>query len=462
MPKRAVPSSCRASALPVLALLPFFLSGNLLSSPPSSSAALAAAPPRFAWQDGSKVHYRSYGDDAAKTAIVFVHGWSCDMTSWRAQLPAFEGKARVILLDLLGHGESDRPDGDYTIERFAGSIDAVLRDAKVERALLVGHSMGTPVAREFLRRFPQKTLGIVALDGALRNPFKDGAQVEKFVAMFSGPDFRQAMNGFLAQTFVPSTPESVKADVRAMTAGAAQRIAVSAMRGQFDPAVWKDDAVPVPLMVLVAKSPHWNADYFAYVRTLNPAAEIHEIPDAGHFVMMEKPEAVNPLLVAFAAKAGALPMRFLRPGRPADVSSPEAIVNAVYHTISGPAGQKRDWERFRSLFADGARLVPTGPRPSGDVGPRVLDPEGYIARTEPVFATTSFHEKEVARRVERFGHIAHVFSTYEARHDPADARPFLRGINSFQLVFDGSRWWVLTVFWEAESEGVKIPKEYLP
>ena len=148
--------------------------------------------------------------------------------------------------------------------------------------------------------------------------------------------------------------------------------------------------------------------------------------------------------------------------RSEDVSSPEAIVKAVYDTISGPAGQKRDWDRFRSLFADGARLIPTGPRPAGDFGPRVLDPEGYIARTEPIFATTSFTEKEVSRRVERFGHIAHVFSTYEARHDPKDSKPFLRGINSFQLVFDGTRWWVLTIFWEAESETVKIPKEYLP
>ncbi len=218
----------------------------------------------------------------------------------------------------------------------------------------------------------------------------------------------------------------------------------------------------MPLLVLVAKGPSWNADYFAYVRTLNPAAEIVEIPDAGHFVMMEKPAEVNAALLAFAARAGAVPMRALRPGRPEDVSSPEALVKAVYETISGPAGRKRDWDRFRSLFADGARLVPTGFRPAGDFGPLVYDPDGYARRAEPIFATTPFYEKEVARRVEKFGHIAHVFSTYEARHDPADPQPFLRGINSFQLVFDGTRWWVVTVFWEAESDAVRIPADYLP
>ena len=111
------------------------------------------------------------------------------------------------------------------------------------------------------------------------------------------------------------------------------------------------------------------------MRTLNPAADVVEIPDAGHFVMMEKPAEVNAALVAFAAKAGAIPMRALRPGRPEDVASREAIVKAVYDTISGPAG-KRDWDRFRSLFADGARLIPVGPRAAGDYGPRVLDPDG--------------------------------------------------------------------------------------
>lgn len=445
------------TATAAASLLFLFHSENL-----SGSELLDAAPSRFATSESVKVHYKSLGDSAGKTAVVFIHGWSCDLTSWRAQAPAFEGKARMLFVDLPGHGKSDRPPVDYTMDRFATAVEAVMRDAGVERALLVGHSMGTPVARQFWRKYPQKTLGIAAVDGALRTFFKDPAQVEKFVAMLEVPDFAKAADGFLSGTFVPSTSESVKADVRRMASGATQQVAVSAMRGQFDPAIWTNDAVQVPLLVLVAKGPNWTADYFAYVRTLNPAAEIVEIPDAGHFVMMEKPADVNAALVAFAARAGAVPMRTLRPGRPEDVSSPEALVKAVYDTISGSAGQKRDWDRFRSLFADGARLIPTGPRPAGDFGPRVLDPEGYIGRSTPIFEKTAFFEREVARRAESFGHIVHVFSTYEARHDPAEEKPFIRGINSFQLVFDGTRWWVVTIFWEAESGTLKIPVKYLP
>ena len=134
---------------------------------------------------------------------------------------------------------------------------------------------------------------------------------------------------------------------------------------------------------------------------------------------------------------------------------------ALYDVISGPAAKKRDWDRFRSLFHEGARLVPTGKRPEGNVASRVLDPAGYIERSSPIFEKQGFFEKEVARRVERFGHVAHVFSTYEARHDASDAAPFLRGVNSIQLVNDGKRWWILTVLWEAESDELKLPERYL-
>ncbi len=408
------------------------------------------------------MHYKSLGDPAAKTAVVFVHGWSCDLTSWRAQVPAFEGKARMVLVDLPGHGKSDRPVLDYTTERFASATEAVMREAGVERALLVGHSMGTPVIRQFARRYPQRTLGLVAVDGALRLPKMERAQLDAFVSRFASPDFEKALSGFVESMFVPTTSETSKAAIRATTAGATQSVAVSAMKNMFDPAGWNDDPIRAPLQVLVAKSPSWSADYFAFVRTLNPAAEIHEIEGSGHFVMIEKPAEVNALLLAFASKTGAIPMRALRPGRPGDVSSVDAIVKAVYDVISGPAARKRDWDRFRSLFADGARLIPVGSRAAGDWGPRVLDPEEYVARASAIFEKEGFYETEAARRVEQFGHVAHVFSTYESRHDAKEKEPFARGINSFQLVFDGMRWWVVSIFWEAESETVKIPADYLP
>jgi hypothetical protein len=148
----------------------------------------------------------------------------------------------------------------------------------------------------------------------------------------------------------------------------------------------------------------------------------------------------------------------------ADVGSIDAIIRAAYDVISGPAGGKRDWNRERSLFYPGARLIPTASVPGRndvDLEPQMLDVEGYIARAEPLFEKTGFYETEIARRVEQFGQIAHVWSTYDSRHDPDDAKPFMRGINSIQLFNDGKRWWILSIYWQHENAAHPIPNKYL-
>jgi hypothetical protein len=146
---------------------------------------------------------------------------------------------------------------------------------------------------------------------------------------------------------------------------------------------------------------------------------------------------------------------------PADVASMDAIIAAVYDVISGPAGKKRDWDRMRSLFTPGARLIPTGPRPGGGWGSRALTVEEYISRASGFLEKEGFFEREVARRTESFGNIAHVFSTYESRHAAGDAQPFQRGINSIQLMNDGTRWWVVTIFWQGEDKQNPLPAKYL-
>lgn len=149
--------------------------------------------------------------------------------------------------------------------------------------------------------------------------------------------------------------------------------------------------------------------------------------------------------------------------KPADVASPDAIIAAIYDVISGPAGQKRDWERMRSLFYNGARLIPTGVNKEGG-GMKVtsLSVQEYIDRVTPYFEKNGFAEREIARHADKWGNIFEAFSTYESRHDAKGAAPFARGINSFQLFFDGTRWWILTIYWQAESPELALPAEYLP
>jgi hypothetical protein len=159
-----------------------------------------------------------------------------------------------------------------------------------------------------------------------------------------------------------------------------------------------------------------------------------------------------------------------------DVESIDAIIDAVYDGISGPAGKKRDWERERSLFYPGSRLIPTAKpnanddvdlatgrvRPNGGLAPQILDVEGFIGRVEPFFEKSGFYEKEIARRTEQFGQIAHVWSTYESRHNEHDPEPFMRGINSIQLFNDGKRWWIVSIYWQQEMASAPIPEKYLP
>ncbi|HUF50709.1 MAG TPA: hypothetical protein VMN60_07750 [Longimicrobiales bacterium] len=147
--------------------------------------------------------------------------------------------------------------------------------------------------------------------------------------------------------------------------------------------------------------------------------------------------------------------------RPEDVASMDAIIAALYDVISGPAGQKRDWDRFRSLFVVGARLVPTGRGQDGSTRHRVMTPDEYVATSGPVLEERGFFERELGRTVEVFGSIAHAFSAYDSRRTASDPQPFARGINSIQLLYDGTRWWVVSVFWDSERADNPLPAKYL-
>ncbi len=149
------------------------------------------------------------------------------------------------------------------------------------------------------------------------------------------------------------------------------------------------------------------------------------------------------------------------PANPADVASVDAIMTALYDVISGPAGQTRNWDRLRSLMAPGARLIPTGQRADGTRTMLVWDVEEYITRAGPGLERGGFFEREIGRTTESFGQIVHAFSTYDSKRLPTDPAPFQRGINSIQLRNDGTRWWIVTIFWDSERADNPIPAKYL-
>lgn len=144
-----------------------------------------------------------------------------------------------------------------------------------------------------------------------------------------------------------------------------------------------------------------------------------------------------------------------------DVASVDAIIASLYDVISGPAGEKRDWDRMRSLFIPEGRLVPTFKNPEGQVGYRWWSVDDYINTAGAGLEKNGFFEVEISRKQETYGTLVHLFSTYESRRNLDDEKPFARGINSIQLMNDGSRWWIVSVFWLGETDDNSIPKKYL-
>jgi pimeloyl-ACP methyl ester carboxylesterase len=269
----------------------------------TSTAFAGDGDSQFAKLEGARVHYKSWGK--GKDALVLVHGWGCNLNHWRDQIPDFAKRNRVIALDLPGHGESDKPQQlAYTMDLFANAIDAVMRDAKVERAVVMGHSMGTPVARQFYRKYPQKTLGIVVVDGGLRL-FGTKEMREQFQAMVRAPNWKEAGTQMFKQmsgTMVPADQERV---VTSFTS-TPQYVLVGAMENMNQESLYGPDKINVPVFAILAKSPFWAPDTEEYFRSIAPDFEMQMWEGVSHFLMMEKPKQFNDAVIAFLNKKALL------------------------------------------------------------------------------------------------------------------------------------------------------------
>jgi len=151
-----------------------------------------------------------------------------------------------------------------------------------------------------------------------------------------------------------------------------------------------------------------------------------------------------------------------------DVDTVEHLVASLYDVISGPAGKPRDWDRFRALFLPDGRLgviradaSATANQPARKSDTVLLTPDMYVERDDPYFKAQGFFERSIANRIEEFGNLVHVWSTYESRHAADDSTPFTRGINSIQIVHAQGRYWVASVMWDDERPGLTLPEKYL-
>ena len=278
-------------------IITLIIAASLLLTVQSSQHTKAES--HFAKLDTIKVHYQNYG--TGRDALVFVHGWTCNLNFWKANIPAFVNETRVIAIDLPGHGESDKPQTTYSMNLFARAVDAVLQDAQVDRAVLLGHSMGTPVIRQFYRKYPQKTQGLVLVDGLLR-PFLPPEAMEKFIEPFRGPNYKEAATQML-NMMLPSVKDAkVREEIRAAMLAAPQHVMAGAMEGMADPQIWTEDKINVPVLNIQAKSPFLPPDYEKYVRELVPNLDYQMWDGVSHFLMMDEPQKFNDAVLAFLKK----------------------------------------------------------------------------------------------------------------------------------------------------------------
>ena len=145
-----------------------------------------------------------------------------------------------------------------------------------------------------------------------------------------------------------------------------------------------------------------------------------------------------------------------------NVSTLDNTIKTLYSVISGDKGEERNWELFKYLFHPDAKLIPTGTNKQGETNARYMTPEDYINSSGKWLVENGFHELEINRKTDTFGNITQIFSSYESYRNKSDTVPFMRGINSIQLLNDGKRWWIINIFWMQESEASPIPSKYLP
>lgn len=259
---------------------------------------LFAQAPESNWADfeNNKIHYYDIGK--GKKAIVFIHGWTCSADYWKENYNAFPGY-RVIAVDLIGHGQSDKPAANYTMEYFARSVEAVLKKAKVKKAVFAGHSMGTPVARQFYRLYPDKTLGLVIVDGGLR-PFASREVMNHFVEGMRA-NYKQSSRRMVAGMITTIKDEALKKFIIDGMSATPEHVALSAMAGMGDEKNWGDDKINIPVLAVLAQGP-WPADTENFLRSLAPSLEYHMWTGVGHFLMLEKAKEFNDLVKGFIVK----------------------------------------------------------------------------------------------------------------------------------------------------------------
>jgi len=257
---------------------------------------VSAQSSRTAEFAGKGVHYVDAGQ--GEEAIVLIHGWAADSRIWQAQITAYSERFRVIAVDLPAHGKSELPDQTLTMDLFARSIASVMDDADVERAVLVGHSNGTPVVRQFWRLFPERTLAIGSVDGAFKKMFDDSL-IEVMEPRLDKESFRETVAGMIDQMPGDGLDTDMRMRLKQIAAEQSHKAVYEGFLASADPAIWAPDAIECPVLLVLVDQPIWTDDYFDFVSEIAPRKDLNVISDVSHYFMLESPRRFDSFVYGF-------------------------------------------------------------------------------------------------------------------------------------------------------------------
>jgi pimeloyl-ACP methyl ester carboxylesterase len=267
---------------------------------------VAGGKSHFTSLDGNRIHYVTAGE--GDRTIVFIHGWASHLGFWREQVSLLAKKARLIFIDLPGHGQSDKPQTAYTMDFFADAVLAVLNAEKVDKAIFIAHSMGGAVLCRLHHRAPEKISALISVDGLLCRPPGTPEQARALVVPFSTPQYLDHAKGFISTFFPVPGSEALRDRVMSEMLATPQHVMFGAMLGMFGEGQpdWMLQKVNAPVAAINAPSLWWSNGYEKYVRSLTPRSDYVLMDGVGHFLMLEKPAEFNAALSSVLEKLGVL------------------------------------------------------------------------------------------------------------------------------------------------------------
>lgn len=250
---------------------------------------------RTVTRDGVSIRYMDEG--AGEPPLVFVHGWTCNHSNWREQVPHYAKLHRVVALDQRGHGASDKPDQDYLIPGFVDDLAWFIGELGLERPVLIGHSMGGEIALNLAHKHPGLTRGVVMVDSpVVPLPGEMKPVAEAASAAMKLENYRVTAESFArVQFFNAETPGNLVEELMPGMMAAPQRLMYSAIESILDPANMPAGEIPVPALFIRAATAFASEEQF---RERYPGMEVHTL-NCAHFVQMEKPAETNALIDAF-------------------------------------------------------------------------------------------------------------------------------------------------------------------